>query len=168
VLLNTSVLLKKFVVPFVVCSTLLVGVVSVGGASAAVPSAVTATTKNGSASTNARTAKHWLTKHRSQLRRAVVSLSSKTIGVSRQVLVSDLRSGQSIAEVAAAHNVTMKTVDDALVKAADTELSKAVSSHKLTTADATKIKARVPGLVAKLVNHRFAHKVARAPTPATS
>ena len=42
-----------------------------------------------------------------------------------------------------------------LVAAADTELNQAVTNHKLSSAQATKIEAALPGRIAKLVNHTF-------------
>ena len=147
-------MLKKVILPLVVCSMLLGGVASAGIAGAAVPTAVTATTPGKSAHP-AKSAKQWLTSHRSQVRRVVVSAGAKAIGVTRRDLVNTLRTGKTISEVAAEHDVKTSTVVTALVKSADTEMAKAVANHRLTSTEASKLEARVPGLVAKLVNHQF-------------
>ena len=70
-------MLKKAILPLVVCTALLGDVVSTGAADAAVPAAVTATT-------HATSLRQWLAAHRREVRRAVVSVSSKAIGISRQ------------------------------------------------------------------------------------
>lgn len=148
-------MLKKAVLPLVVCTTLLggvvsTGVVSTGVADAAVPAAVTTTT-----TTHTMSPRQWLTAHRRLVRRALISVSSKAIGISRQDLVSALRSGTSISGVAAEHDVTTQAVVAALVKAADTEVAKALTSHELTGTEASTLKAELPALVAKLVSHQF-------------
>ena len=56
--------------------------------------------------------------------RAVVTVSSKDIGVTRKDLVSELRSGKSIAQVAGEHGVSATTVETDLVHTADSEVSK--------------------------------------------
>jgi uncharacterized membrane protein len=155
-------MMKKILVPVVVCAALLGGVASAGVAGAAVPVSRTVTA-------NARTTHplgRWLVAHRRQIRRAVVAISAKTIGISRQELVSELRSGQSISAVAGEHGVNTQAVVTALVNAADAEVSKEVANHKLTTAQATKIETRVGPYVANLVNHNFGQKAARTPAHA--
>jgi transposase-like protein len=57
-----------------------------------------------------------------------LGVAAKTIGVSRQDLVAALRSGQSIAQVAHAHNVDPQTVIDAIVKAGSQRLGKAAEN----------------------------------------
>ncbi len=66
--------------------------------------------------------------------RDTVRISAKAIGVTPQDLVSSLRSGKSIDQVAQAHNVDVQTVVNALVQAGDTQVGRAVTSHKLTPA----------------------------------
>jgi hypothetical protein len=122
-------------------------------AGAATPSAV---------STPATTGRHplraWLWAHRKAVARDTVRISAKTIGVTPKALVSTLRSGQSIAEVARADNVDPQTVVNALVQAADAKIGAAVTSHTLSQAQATKIEAALPGAVTKLVNHVYGQR----------
>jgi uncharacterized membrane protein len=152
---------KKVIAPLIVCAVLLGGV-GAGVAGAAVPASPTVTAK--AHNTRHRLDK-WVTAHRRQIRRAVVAISAKTIGVSRQDLVTELRSGKSIADVAAEHNVSAQKVVDALTGAVDAKVAKAVTNHKFTSTQAAKIEAVLHGYVVKLVNHAFGHKAARHPAP---
>jgi hypothetical protein len=120
-------------------------------AGAATPSAVSSTTTAAH-----HPARAWLRAHRRTVARHVVEISAKTIGgITPQALASDLRSGQSIAEVAQAHNVAPQGVVNALVQAGDARIGQAVNGHKLTQAQGSKIEAALPGAVSKLVNHVY-------------
>jgi len=146
-------MLKKILAPMTVAGVLLVGVASTGVASAT-PS------KSPAVAARPHAGKHhglrqWLGAHRHQVASAVITISSQTIGISSQTLVTELRSGKSIAEVATENNVAAQTVSDALVNAADAKIAQAVTNNKLTAAQASKIEAEVPGYVTKLVNHVF-------------
>lgn len=152
---------KKFLVPVTVSAALLVGA-SAGVAGAATPNAPATTTHVGAGTHNG--ARQWLRAHRRQIRRVVVAISAKTIGISAQDLVSELRSGKSIADVAAEHSVNAQTVSDALLSAATAKVNQAVTNHKLTSARATKIEAALPGYISKLVDHVFGPKAARSST----
>jgi len=97
----------------------------------------------------------WLRAHRRQIGRRVVVVSAKAIGITPQTLVSELRSGKSLAQVASEHGVQAQKVEDALVNAADNVINRAVANHKITPTEASKIEVRVPTAVGKLVNHQF-------------
>jgi hypothetical protein len=148
-------MLKKLIAPFVIGGVLLGGVAWAGVAGAAAPAA----TASASAAPVAHTGKHalraWLRTHRRELRREGVAISAKTIGVTPKALVAELKSGQSIAEVAAAHGVSTQTVVNALSSAADAKISQAVTDHKLTSTQAAKIEAALPSYLTKAVNHIF-------------
>lgn len=157
--------LKKIIAPGVVCAALLVGMGVPGVASAAssTPSTVSAKSQG-----HDHRLERWLIAHRLQIRGAVLSISSKAIGLSPQDLATDLRSGESITGVATAHHVATQSVVDALVRAANAEVTKATASHKLTAAQATKIKQKLETLVVKLVHHQFGHKATRTSSPSTA
>jgi hypothetical protein len=148
--------LKRLVAPAVLCAALLGGLAGADTAGAATPTpSVTTATAHGASGQIGK----WLAAHRPQIRRAVLAISSQSIGVSRQVLAGDLRSGQSLADIAGAHGVTTRSVVTALVKAADARVDTAVTHHTLTATQATKIKTKLNALVVKLVNHHFQKKV---------
>jgi hypothetical protein len=142
---------KRIIVPAALTAALAVGG-SVGlatTASAATP-APAAQSK-----TSAHAGAAWLRHHRRVIGRAVVTVSSKDIGVTRKNLVSELRSGKSIAQVAGEHGVSASTVETDLVHAADSEVSKLAGEGKLTSAQASKIEAALPGFATKVVNKTF-------------
>src|SRR4051794_3932920 len=141
-----------------ILSVLLAGSLAAGGAVA-----VTSTMSAGAATASntapkakpANQAKH---PHlRRAIRRAIVRISAKTIGIEPADLVKELRAGKSIAEVANAHHVAPQKVIDALVKAGTARIEKAVTNGHLTRARANKLEARLPALATKVVNHHRAH-----------
>jgi hypothetical protein len=142
-------MLKKTIASLVVGGALLGGVASAGTAYAAAPTTATATASSSTAGHPLRT---WLKAHRKEIRKAGIEISAKTIGITPKALVTELRSGKSVAQVAAEHNVSAQTVVNALVGAADTKVDQAVTSGKLTSAQAAKIKAALPGYITKAVD----------------
>jgi hypothetical protein len=154
-------LMKKILAVVVVCAALLGGAGGAGAASAAVPNPQAAT----AAAKNTHHLGKWLAGHRRQIRRAVVSISAKTIGVSRRELVTELRTGKSLSEIAGEHSVSVQSVVGALLNAADAHVTKAVANHKLTPTEAAEIEARLQTYVGTLVNHRFGGKAARKHSP---
>ncbi|MBV9952533.1 MAG: hypothetical protein JO291_11320 [Acidimicrobiia bacterium] len=87
-------------------------------------------------------------------RREVVQLVADTIHVPVTDLVAQLKDGQSIAEVAQAHHVDPKTVTDALVARGTQRIDQAVASGKLDATRAARLKARLPQLADRIVNHK--------------
>ena len=143
-------MLKKTIASLVVGGALLGGVASVGTAYAAAPTA----TATASSSTAGHPLHTWLKAHRKEIRKAGIDISAKTIGVTPKALVTELRSGKSVAQVAGEQSppVSSQTVVNALVGAADTKVDQAVTNGKLSSAQAAKIKAALPGYVTKAVN----------------
>jgi hypothetical protein len=82
----------------------------------------------------------------------VVKTSADTIGIQPKDLVTELKSGKSIAQVAQEHNVDPQKVIDALVAKADARIDQAVQNGKLTQDRANTLKAKVPDAAAKVVN----------------
>ncbi len=109
----------------------------------------------------------WLEAHRRGIREELVSVSASTIGIQPQELVTELRSGMSIADVATRHDVTAQTVVDALVKAFDTRVQAAVTDGKITAARGQEIEGRLPSLATLAVNHVFGQH-AGTQTPASA
>jgi hypothetical protein len=147
-------MLKKAIAPIVIAGALLGAAASAGTAYAA-PTSTASASASASAKASGHPLRAWLRAHKKAIRKDVVAISSKTIGVTPQDLVSELRSGKSIAGVAAEHNVSAQTVENALVGAADAKINQAVTNHKLTSAQASQIEAALPGLASKVVNRTF-------------
>ncbi len=143
-------MLKKIIAPVVIGGVLLGGAAATGTAYAATPTSSTAQTHTGKGE-----AKAWIRSHRKELRQAGLDISAKTIGVTPQALRADLKAGNSVAGVATQHNVSPQTVINAVVGAADSQINQAVTDQKLTSTQASKIEARIPARVTKVVNHTF-------------
>jgi hypothetical protein len=92
-----------------------------------------------------------LLRHRVEAR--AVAVSAKTIGVTPESLRQSRANGQSVADVANAHHVQPQTVVDALVKAGDTRIDALVSHHRISAERAARLKARLPQLAQRFVNH---------------
>ncbi len=147
-------MLKKTLASIVIGGVLLGGAASGATAYAGTPASAPATATV-PASTGNQQLRTWIRDHRRQIRKAVVAISAKAIGVTPAALVTELRSGKSIATVAGEHNVSAQTVVNDLTSAADAKITQAVADHKLTSAQASKIEAALPARLAKLVNHTF-------------
>ena len=141
---------KRLIAVLAVSGALLTGGVSMGLSGTASASTVSATRAHGAGGIAG-----WIKAHRAKIARQVVAISAQTIGITPQTLVSQLRSGQSIAEVATAQGVTPQTVETALVNAGDAAVAQALAANKITSAQASAIDAALPGRVSALVNHTF-------------
>ncbi len=94
-------------------------------------------------------------KRRGVVRKAArngAKLAADTIGISPADLVKELRAGNTIAEVATAHNVDPQAVVDALVHAATEKIEAAKTAGKLSAERAAKVEARVGERITKFVN----------------
>jgi hypothetical protein len=105
--------------------------------------------------TTTQSAKGWLGHHRRELRRDGAKAVAKDLGISVQQLRTDLKSGQTIAQVANAKGVSTSTIESELTKQVDARIQQAVTKGRLTQARATKIEAKVPTFVDKAINHQF-------------
>ena len=130
------------------------GLLVVGGAGAAFAADTGGSTGSAPAATQpangARRAAHPAL--RRALRQGVLKVSAATIQISVQELRTDLRKGQSIAQVAQSKGVDPKTVVDAIVKAADAKIDSLASARHISSARVAKLKGRVPALANRLVN----------------
>jgi hypothetical protein len=146
--------LKKTLAATVAATTLGVGglaLVTAGGATAS-PAA--------GPSTPAAPAKSHLGRRalRRRVLRDAIKVSAKTIGIPPKTLVAELKTGKSVAQVATAHGVQPSKVIANLVTAGDKRVDQLVKSHRITAERGAKIKARIPTLAAKFVNHVFKAK----------
>jgi hypothetical protein len=86
---------------------------------------------------------------------AVFDAAAKDLGVTTQQLMSDLRNGQSIADVANAKHVSIDTVINDMVTAAQNQLNDAVKAGKLSSQQAAKVSANLKAQITKLVNAKL-------------
>ena len=140
---------KKLVAPVVIGGVLL-GSLAMGGVASAATS-----TSTPAAHAAAPKAHRWLHLHRRGLRSKGLAISASTIGITPQALRADLKSGKSIAQVAAANGSSAAAVESALTTAADGAVTKAETAGKLTSTQAAAIEARLPARIDKIVNHVF-------------
>jgi hypothetical protein len=87
--------------------------------------------------------------------RGALKVAADTIHVDQQTLVSELRAGKTVADVANEHQVAPQTVVDAIVAAGKTRIATALTNGTLTQAQADKATQRLPDLATKLVNRHF-------------
>jgi hypothetical protein len=71
-----------------------------------------------------------------------------------QTLLTELRSGKSIADIAKEKGVDLATIEKALVTSADQAIDQAVAHGWLTSAQATSLKAKAPSEIDQLVNRK--------------
>jgi hypothetical protein len=81
-----------------------------------------------------------------------LDVAAKALGIDASELRTDLQSGKTIAQVAKAKGVDVQTVIDALVSDMQSHLADAVSSGRLTQAQADQMKAHATERATALVN----------------
>ncbi|HEY5011720.1 MAG TPA: hypothetical protein VIK61_03320 [Acidimicrobiia bacterium] len=81
--------------------------------------------------------------------------AAKAIGVSTDTLLTGLKSGKTIAQVATSKGVAVKTVVDAMVAAAKTEFDSQVKAGRLTADQAKRIEANLTQMITDQVNGTF-------------
>ena len=127
---------KRLVAPVIPSGALLAGAASIGVVSTAYAS--TPTVSIPVKGLNPVVGK-FVRAHRRKIEKAVVTISSNAIGDTPAQLVSELRSGKSIAQVAGEHSVTAQTVETDLGNAADAQINQAVTAKKLSSTTASTI-----------------------------
>jgi len=95
----------------------------------------------------------WFREHRRELRVEAGKTIAATIDISIDELRTGLQGGQSIAEIATAHNVDPQAVVTALTDQANARISQAVTDGKLTQERADRAKAKVPTVVGRVMDH---------------
>ena len=83
--------------------------------------------------------------------RGVVTTAADTIGIEKRDLVSALRDGQSIAQVAEANGVDPQAVVDALVAKGNAKVDEALAEGKIDEARAATAKEQMPERAQKIV-----------------
>lgn len=76
------------------------------------------------------------------------------IGISQQDLMTQLRAGNSLADIAVKNGKTRQGLIDAITNAANAKIDKAQQDGKLTADQATQLKAKVTASVGQLVDRK--------------
>jgi hypothetical protein len=87
------------------------------------------------------------------LREKKLDAAAKALGITADELMTQLRDGKSIADVAKAENVDVNKVIDALVSEAQSKIDGAVEDGHLTQDEATKLKSDLKDRITDLVNN---------------
>jgi ribosomal protein S13 len=78
--------------------------------------------------------------------------AARILGLTTDQLRQELRSGKSLAEIAAARNISRDTLVNGLTTAATQRIDAAVSAGRLTQQQATALKQRLPDQINRLVD----------------
>lgn len=97
----------------------------------------------------------WARAHRTALTLGAIEISAQVIGISPQELVTALRAGQSLAQVAAAHHVSPSTLAGALIRAGDARIASLDRTGKIVATQATRLRHRLDRGVATFLTHHF-------------
>src|SRR5262245_11107550 len=89
-------------------------------------------------------------------RPALSGYVANQIGITRAELRDGLKSGQSIADIATAHDVDVQTLVNAIVEKVDQRVDQAVQNGRISAERGETIKSKVPDRVNTLVNRHFA------------
>lgn len=90
---------------------------------------------------------------RGQAPGGVIQAAATYLGMTAQQLVTQLKSGQSLAQIAVAHGKTAAGLEQVLVAGIKTQLDAAVAAGMLTSAQEQAILAKVTAGIVKLVEH---------------
>jgi hypothetical protein len=84
------------------------------------------------------------------IKQAMLAAAAQALGITPDELVTQLRSGQTLAQLAQAHNTTEQAVIDAALAAAKTQLDQAVAAGTLTQTQADALYAKLQQAGARL------------------
>ncbi len=87
------------------------------------------------------------------VQQAMLTAAAKTLGLTPQALMQQLSSGQTVAQLAQAHNTTVQAVTSAALAAAKTQLDTAVANKTLTQAQADAFYTKLQQAGTNLFNH---------------
>ena len=114
-------------------------------------------------STGQHAAKAWFKAHQTSLRTYALDVSAATLGLTRKALLTEARTGESIAQVAEEHGVSAQKLTSVLTAATRARVDTAVRNHRLTRKQADKVDALLPAHLHELINRVYrASRVRRA------
>ncbi len=124
----------------------------IGGIAVAFAPGSSATDSPASDTAAATTSKTERVARRHDRRHAALTTAAGALGITAEELKTDLKNGQSIAEVASAKGIDVQTIIDALVAKADARIDMAVTAGKITAEKATTLKTKAVTVATKVVN----------------
>lgn len=83
----------------------------------------------------------------------VLDSAAGAIGISTSDLTTALRNGESVAQVASDHGVSLDTVKTAVLNAEQTQLAQAVSSERMTHAQADQLSQNLSNRIDQMLNN---------------
>jgi len=95
----------------------------------------------------------------------VIGAAATYLGMTQDQLLTQLRSGKSLADVAKAQGKTVSGLEDAITSSAQTQLDQAVKAGKLTQTQADEIMSELKSHLDDLVNRTFNGPAEVAPVP---
>jgi hypothetical protein len=95
-------------------------------------------------------------------RAGLVQTAATYLGLDRKALVRELRSGKSLAQVAAARDKSVSGLETAILDAFKAKVDKAVAAGKLSSTRAQKLVAAAPKVIHRLVTHAPKARPAKA------
>ncbi|MHB8375941.1 MAG: hypothetical protein ACYDEB_03185 [Dehalococcoidia bacterium] len=93
-----------------------------------------------------------------RFRKEIVDSAAKAIGIQPKALVTELKSGKSIADVAAEHNVALSAVKTQITGDVQAKLNTLVQDKKITQARADAIMKALTNNLDKILNHHRGDK----------
>lgn len=91
----------------------------------------------------------------------VIDSAASTIGISKDEVKSGLQNGQSLAQIAAAHNVTADQLKTGISTSVNAQLEDAVKAGKITQPQADKVMSTLNSHLDKLINRTKGMKAAQ-------
>ena len=89
---------------------------------------------------------------RKHFRRQAAAIAAKTIGITPADLVTELKAGKTIADIATEHGSSAQAVISAIEAAGTAQINAAQAAGKITAARAAKMTTRLDTRVPKIVN----------------
>ncbi|NMP21938.1 hypothetical protein [Sulfobacillus harzensis] len=95
--------------------------------------------------------------HRLGFMRPLCTDAAQALNIAPSTLKTDLQKGESLATIAQAQGSSTKALEATLLKDATAQIQSAVSAGKLTSVEASRLKAHLPTIIKKLVTIPLAH-----------
>jgi len=95
----------------------------------------------------------------------VIGAAATYLGMTQDQLLTQLRSGKSLADIAKAQGKTVSGLEDAITSSAQSQLDQAVKAGTLTQAQADQIMSELESHIDDLVNRTFQGPPSGAPVP---